>query len=422
MQALTTYLKTVGGFSHNAKLYLVHTVLSGLGLALLVLLYNLYILSLGFKQDMIGLVTLVACVVAVFAALPVGLLSTRLGYKFAFIFAVSGTAGSIALPLVFPTREVLIGLELIWGVAFTLLVILGAPFMTENASDAERAHLFSVQFVLSTATAFVGSLVGGELPRLFAGLFGVDTESPAAYQGALVIAVLLILSSAIPFFFVQSSKGRAGSPKIARPRLAVRNPRQVTRLLLPHFFASLGAGMFIPFANVFWRVLFGLPDSTIGTIFATSALLMAGLGLFSPTLTKRFGEVRVMVVAQTVAVAGVLFFGFSPLIVLALLGYFARDVMVNLMRPLFGHFLMEQSDPTERAAVSALSTMVFNLAWGMGSWVSGVWQTNGQFGLVFIASAAFYLLSTFLFQSFFGKLSQPHALKPVPQSVSSTAE
>jgi MFS family permease len=407
MNNSVSYLGRLGGFNRNAKLFLISTFLNGLGISLLVLLYNLYILSLGFHEDMIGLVTLVACLMAAAASLPMAWAAHRLGYRAAQIVGLAGSALSIGLALVVPTAQALIVTELIWGVAFTLVLIVSAPYMTENSSEEERPYLFSIQFVLLTSTGFIGSLFGGELPRLFGLVLKVGAESPMAYQGALSVAVALMFASALPLFFLEVPKGR--HTHAARPRLVVRDRGKVVRLLLPTLLSAAGGGMFVPFVNVFWRLLHNLNDASIGQVFAVSALLMTGLGLLAPILSRRWGMVRVMVCTQLVSITGLLFFGFSPWLVVALLGYLGRDVLINLSRPLSMQFQMEESELDERAAVSSLSTMLFNLAWGVGSWVSGLWQTQGHFTLVFVASAAFFLAAVGSLQILYGRTRPPVA-------------
>ncbi len=422
MQSFMEYIHVLRELNRNARLFLVHTALSGLGLALLVLLYNLYIVSLGFKEDMIGLVTLVACTVAVIAALPLGMALQMLGYRRALALGAFGTAASIALPLLIPTGEALIATEFIWGVGFTLLVISGGPFMTENSTPEQRAHFFSLQFVLATMTAFVGNLIGGELPRWFGNLLSVGAESPHAYQGALGVAVVLLLISIVPLLFIHHAP--AHQAPAARSRLVIRNRANVIRLLTPFILGAFSAGMIVPFANVLWKQTQNLSDSSIGNIFALSALLTAALGMFSPMLTRRFGRVRVMVVVQAVTVVGTLAFGFVPWLGIAVAGYLVRDVLWNLMRPLFGQFMMEVSEPVERATVSSLGSMGFNLAWGISSEISGAWQTNNQLGLMFLISAGFYTISTIALYWFFterrGKRMQEKEI--VTRALSSPAE
>lgn len=392
MQVLLNYLDSARGFNRNAKLFLLHTILAGLGIALLGLLYNLYVMSLGFKQDTIGAITLVACVVAVAAALPMSAVLHRFGYQRTLIAAVMLTAFSMWLPLAFPRLEILYVCELFWGIGFTLLVIAGAPFMTENSTDGQRAQLFSLQFVLTMLTAFAGYWIGGMLPHWFGERLGVGAGAPQAYQAVLYLSAALMVLSAAPFLFIRSNE-KSKHPAHVSARWMVRQPKPVAALLTPYIIGAIGAGIFVPFANVLWKTTQGASDEMIGNIFALSALLMVGAGVACPALVKRFGAVRAMLALQIIATAGLVAFGFAPFIGVALVGYLARDVLMNLMRPVYGQFMMEQSDATERATVSALATMGFNLAWGVGSWVSGMWQTAELVSLVFAASAAFSALA-----------------------------
>lgn len=419
MSSFKEYLAVIRGMDRNAHLFLGHTILFGASIALLSLLYNLYVLSLGFKTDMIGIITLAACTVAVVAALPLGFVLNRLGYQRALILAVLLTAFSMALPLVIPTSEALIGCELFWGVGFTLLVIAGGPFMTENSTAEQRAHLFSLQFVLTTITAFVGNLIGGDLPRWFAEWFQVGAESAQAYRGALGVSAALMLASMIPFLFLARRPHRYASA--SRPRLTITHRAHTARLILPFVVGALGAGMFVPFANVLWRNTQNVSDGTIGNIFALSALVTAFVGVLSPFLIRRFGHVRVTVFAQAISVIGLLAFGLSPIFGIALIGYLVRDVLMNMTRPIVGQFMMDQSEPMERAGVSAFATMGFNLAWGVSSWVSGVWQTQEQLIWVFVASAGFFVLSNALLYRFFDKSNQAPITRTAPQAVQSIA-
>ncbi|MBI4672319.1 MAG: MFS transporter [Chloroflexi bacterium] len=421
MRNLMAYLESARGMNRNAHLFLAHTLLSGSSIALLALLYNLYITSLGYKQDMIGTVTLVACTVGVVAALPAGYALNRLGYKRALIVAVLLTGFSMVLPLMFPVSAVLIGCELFWGIGFTLLIIAGAPFMTENSTETQRAPLFSLQFVLTMLTAFVGNLVGGALPRWFGGWLGAGAESAQAYQGALYVGAALMFLSAVPFIFVRQNRPDKNAHP-ARPRLRIEHPVAVTKLLAPYIIGGVGAGMFVPFANVLWKTTQNVSDATIGSIFALSALVMVGAGMFAPMLSQRFGQVRVMVVFQSAAVIGLFAFGAAPFLGIALLGYLTRDVLTNLVRPIFGQFMMDHSAPAERAAVSALATMGFNFAWGVSSWVSGVWQSENQLLWVYVASAGFSVLAIGAMQYFFGGAAARRAVQTAKRPLGSPAE
>jgi hypothetical protein len=56
MSRLISYIREFGRFQRNARLYLISNALSGVTIGIILVLYNLYLVSLGYKTDFVGLV------------------------------------------------------------------------------------------------------------------------------------------------------------------------------------------------------------------------------------------------------------------------------------------------------------------------------------------------------------------------------
>ncbi|GCE19594.1 hypothetical protein KDK_33940 [Dictyobacter kobayashii] len=56
MSLTQNYIHQFGRFQRNARLYLVSNALSGVTLGILQVLYNLYLIALGYHTDFIGLI------------------------------------------------------------------------------------------------------------------------------------------------------------------------------------------------------------------------------------------------------------------------------------------------------------------------------------------------------------------------------
>ncbi|MFN2304469.1 MAG: MFS transporter, partial [Anaerolineales bacterium] len=65
----------------NTKLFLLTTLLYGFSFSIWELFFNLYILSLGFTSDMLGLIRSATPLAALFLGLPLGILSDRIGRR-----------------------------------------------------------------------------------------------------------------------------------------------------------------------------------------------------------------------------------------------------------------------------------------------------------------------------------------------------
>src|SRR5918911_4858013 len=87
MSLLIEYLQEFGRFQRNARLYLISTALSGVSVGILLVLYNLYLVSLGYGSDFIGLVLFVGTVGAGVAIFPAGVCIDRFGGKLVLIWS-----------------------------------------------------------------------------------------------------------------------------------------------------------------------------------------------------------------------------------------------------------------------------------------------------------------------------------------------
>jgi nitrate/nitrite transporter NarK len=90
MQPMRNYYRRLQGFSRNTRLYLLFSFFGGLNFSLYFLFFNLYILSLGYEPDFLGLLVALPAIVGTVVAIPAGLLGDRIGYKRALLLLRAG--------------------------------------------------------------------------------------------------------------------------------------------------------------------------------------------------------------------------------------------------------------------------------------------------------------------------------------------
>ena len=167
MSRFINYLQQFGRFTRNARLYLISNALSGVTTGILLVLYNLYLASLGYKADFIGLALFAATIGAGIAIFPAGFCVDRYSGKAILIWSnlLIGAAGIGQILFRQPLPLLVSGF--IAGMAFAFVLVINAPFLTRNSEPAERPHLFSLNIVLGLVTTVVGSVIGGTLPLWF---------------------------------------------------------------------------------------------------------------------------------------------------------------------------------------------------------------------------------------------------------------
>ena len=81
MSLLVEYMQEFGRFRRNARLYLISNALNGISIGMVLVLYNLYLVSLGYKADFIGLVLFVGTIGVGTAIFPAGICVDRFSGK-----------------------------------------------------------------------------------------------------------------------------------------------------------------------------------------------------------------------------------------------------------------------------------------------------------------------------------------------------
>lgn len=385
---LADYASQLRRFSLNARLFLLSVFGVGLASSIFSLFLNIYLLRLGYKQDFIGLMAAIPPLVTAFLSVPAGLVSDSIGHRRALILGVV-LSGLGALGIVTFIKPELLVLSIgVLGLGSALLQVVSAPFMIEESQESERTHLFSVQFALQTLSGFFGSFVGGALPLLFARGFAFAEGTATLYQMTLAVGVGLIGLSIFPLIGMRSAPRESSH---ARLRWSLKPPpRLVFKLILPNMILGLGAGLFIPFMNVFFKLQFHISDALLGTLFAWSAVGMGVASLAGPPLAQRLGKVRMIVLTQALSIPFLVVMAFVPILWVSGLAFVIRYALMPMSAPIYSLFVMERVTPEDRATVNGWSTMAWNLLYAGSAWMSGQLQVSWGFGPIFLIVCVIY--------------------------------
>lgn len=401
-KALSVYAERISAFHPNACLYLASVVATGAALGVYRLLFNFYVLSLGYNQALLGTLITTSSLTALIAALPMGYLVDLIGQKHALIIGGLCVIAAIALMVIFPSAGMFVAMSVLLGLGQSLNGVAMGPFLMENSGERERTYLFSFASGLQMASGFVGNWIGGYLPTWMAHLGGGVPTSPQAHGWSLGVIALAASGGIVPLLFLR----HVTLPHDQRSMFApisyfAKNARLLTRLILPMLVVSLGAGLIMPFMNVFYRQVYHQPDPVIGSMFAWGSLAM-GIGLLlAPPLADRYGKIQVVVVTQALSIPFLFLMGFSPLYLFSAAAYYVRLTLMNMSGPVYQTFVMEKVDPSARATVASLVSMANNVGWAFSPQISGWIQVNYGFGPAFAATIVFYVCAIFLYWRFF---------------------
>ena len=420
---LTGYLRKVKLFSRNARLYLLHIFGMDVIHGTWEVLFNLYLLEVGFSIGFIGVRLAVMGVTGALVAVPAGWVADRFDRKWGFIIGDGGGA-AMALLLISTGNSAVILLGSAAAAAFGALHhVTESPFMAENSEPAERIHLFSVSSGFRTLAAMIGALVAGFVPGWMADAWNLSAVG--AFRSAAYIGVAWWFLSLIPAVLMRPYVSREVAEALAEvPQRrgllgGVRSPGLIARFVTIGALLGLGGGLVLPLANVFFSEEVHAAEHQIGLTFAAGSLFLAIGAFLAPLVVERFGKTRAIWMSRFSAVPFILLIGFAPdlatpatVVSLAGAAFVLRTALFNMSGPIYEAYTMERLHPTERATFTGIDAMFWSGSAALGGYVGARMMNGGDFRTPFIVMAVLYLLSTWLFLRWFGSRSEPTDVVP----------
>ncbi len=411
---LATYADRIQCFHPNARLYLLSVILTGASMGVFRLLFNFYVLSLGYDEALLGTLITTSSLTALLAALPMGYLADFLGRKTSLLTGAAFSALAVVGMVLLPSAAMFIAMNVLLGLSQSIAGVTMGPFLMENSNEKERTYLFSFSSGLQTGSAFIGNWIGGYLPTWMASLQSTSPTSSTAYGWSLAAIAGGAVFGLIPLLFLRTPRLETAQRSMFAPISYFKgNFGLMGKLILPMLVTSFGAGLFMPFMNVFFRTVHHQPDPVIGSMFAWGSLAM-GIGLIiAPPLADRFGKIKLVVITQGISIPFLLLLGFAPWYAVSAFAYYVRLALMNMSGPVYQTFVMERVEPKARATVASLVSMASNMGWAFSPTISGWLQVNYGFTPVFAAVVVLYISSVYLYWYFFWRESpktQPQEL------------
>ncbi len=403
--AISRYIRGFTGFSRDARIFLLTTVVFGAALSLYWIDFNLYLESIGLGWA-IGWLMSASQLAGFLVALPASAISNRIGRR--KVMAAGMALVAVALFAVLPGDLPLMFVGVIaLGSGQMIVSVVQVPFIAEHTRPDQRNAYFSVWSAIGFLTGVVAALVGGALAPQVANVLKLGSAA-APYQVLLAgIAVLGALSLGTVWLLTADGPpaDRAPATGMGRFGIVILNRRLFFRLLLPGFLTSLGAGQLIPFLNVFIETKFDLGLTAVNAVFAVSSLGTALAILLQPALARRFGRIGSIVLVQGASLPFLVVLGFSPILWTVIAALAVRNSLMNAGSPIFDAFAMDRVSTAERATLSAGMTMLWALGWTIAPLYYGVlhaWLSfTAAFAVDFVTIIVLYTVATGLLWTWF---------------------
>ncbi len=405
---IAEYLIDLKLITRNVHLFLLGGLLMGLLVASMQLLMNLYLKDMGYGESFIGRTLSFTAAGAVIAALPAAYLAARFHIKPILI------ATTILMALAFyamghtDSQFIILAAALSFGFFSAFRGIISAPFIMRNSSERERMLVFTANYSLWMGAAIIGSYMGGWLHDSLLGYFrgraAAGEVEIYAYRYAMLAMSIVGLTAIVPFLFIKAK--RPEPEELAKAfswKILQTNWRLLFKLNLPFMLLGTGAGLIIPFLNLYFRGRFGLNAAQIGAYFSILSVVMLCAVMLVPILKKRLGFIRTVVLTELLSIPFMLILCLTNNLSLAFWAFLFRGALMNMGSPATTGFMMEAVPAEMHGIVNSFSSMSWTISSAISTQIGGAIIEKSGFETSFYWAIALYLASAISYFYYFSR-------------------
>ncbi|WP_316571526.1 MFS transporter [Neobacillus sp. YIM B06451] len=415
------WAKQFNAYNYNIKLSMAANIITQIGIGIFIVIYNFYVRELGYSESVNGQIISMASLATAIVLVPAGIIGDKFGRKRVIFTGILVSGTLLIMRALAADETMLVYLAFAAGLSGAFLQVSGIPWLAENSDPSQRVNLFSLHFALMTAASVIGNMLGGILTDFF-GLFFTSLES---LRITLLIGAAIYLGGAIPAFKFRTPANRMEKPQIdeaGRKKAAFNwsGFKIIALFAIAQMLIGFGAGLVIPYLNLYFAGRFSASTSTTGFIISLGQAATAFAMIIGPKVVKRVGEVRAVVILQLLSLPFLLLTAYTENLWLAAIGFLFRQALMNAGNPIQSSLIMSRVDDSMKGLANSINQTVFNLGWAfMGPVSTGIVVKYGDYwgyAYVFTITASLYLISSVYFYLVFGRKVLKSQASKVPKA------
>jgi len=347
-------------------------------------LEGISVTDLGVLFTTIGLATVVF-------SIPFGILSDRYGRKEIMLAGSFLSAIVIAIPGLTSNFLLLEGSAVVGGAGQAMYLSTRNAYLADTTSPDVRAETFSLSFMTFTIASGVGIFLPGFFP-----LLSIDLLTAHRITFVALGVFALVTSYTVQRWAVKTRPESTHEGILPHKSLGV-----IVKFSLANMLIGLGAGLIIPLIPTWFYLRFNETDVFSGPLIAASNIIMGLTAVGAPSIAKRIGLVKGIVITQAMSTVFLLAIPLWPNAIAAAVLYVVRAVLMNMSSPLGDTFLMNMIAEDERAMASSFNVVLWNLPNAASTVVGGSLLSSGNLSLPFYLCGALYITSILIFYMIF---------------------
>ena len=373
-----------------------------------ILVLNIYLRKQGFTDPEIASFNSLRFIGALAFALPLGIYIRGKQLKPFFKLAallVPVTSAMIIESIHFSIIPMIQLSFLSWGIGMMLMRVCSLPFIIRQTNQENSSEALS----LSAST--------WSLSTIFSGLIisTLDWVSIVNFRGwslnlderSTLWIITIIGSSSILFAW----KIKEGEQSTDKPKNDIFSMQEfydwklIFKAISPLILISIGAGLTIPFVNLFFNSIFGFSSSEYSIMGSLTAILVFIFSLMVPTLRKKYGYWMTIVVVQSLAIGCLVIMSLTEIYVsyehaafIAVTAYVMRQPLMHMAHPASNELMMNYVGKNNQELISALSSSLWSASWFVSAKIfEWLRLLDFQYYEIFLITAFLYMVGVILY-------------------------
>jgi len=314
-------------------------------------------------------------------------------------FFILGSLGvpTVAIALVLAIHyglyHYLPALFILWGVVFTLFQVSSLPYVMRNTSVANQSHAISLNY----ATHSFGTILSGIM------IFGFGQFMREMDEG-----VILLFIATLGFFgvyYLLKMKVDVVVPVKKGLQWTSYDWGLLLKAIVPTIIIAIGAGLTIPFINLFFFHNFQIDSKGFAVIGGVASILVAFLALLVPNVKNKLGFKKGITYTQTTAVLALIalattefFASYWWALPVAVLCFWVRTPLMNMAAPMTSELTMNYVGKKNQEMLSAIMAAIWSGSWFFSSQIFRYLKAEGlPYAYIFYITAVLYGFGVFMY-------------------------
>ena len=374
-----------------------------------ILILNIYLRKQGFSDPSIASFNSLRFIGALIFAVPLGIYIRGKKLKPYFIFAsvIVPLTSIIIVESIHHQFILLIQIGFfLWGIGVMLMRVCSLPFIMRITTAENSTEALS----LSASTWALATIISG---LIISGLdwiaFLKINHSTFIFDERLILWIITFVGS---FSIYQAIRINEDISKLDKKNeegiFSIRKSYDwvvIFKAISPLVIIAIGAGLTIPFVNLFFNSVFGLSGSDYSLLGSFTAFLVFIFSLLVPSLRKKYGYWMTIVVVQSIAIVCLVIMALTELyseipiaITVAIIAYVFRQPLMHMAHPASNELMMNYVGKKNQELISALSSSLWSASWFLSAKIfQWLRLLNYHYYEIFLITALLYVVGVIMF-------------------------